>query len=331
MPPIRAKITGVAGYVPPKVMTNHDLEKLVDTNDEWIRERTGIIERRVVEDGQVTAHMSTEAARKVLEQTGTDPEEIDMIVLGTVTPDMFFPSTACLVQNNIGAKRAWGFDISAACSGFVYALTTAAQFAAAGTHKKVLAIGADTMTSILDYEDRNTCILFGDGAGVALVEPCEEGEDGIIDFINYVDGSGGCYLYMPGGGSLHPSSHETIDKRMHFVHQDGRNVYKYAVRRMGEVSADLLERNGFTGEDLKLLVPHQANKRIIDATAQRLNIPEEKVVLNIHKYGNTTAGTIPLALVDAIDDGRLNKGDLAILVAVGAGFTAGGILIRWAY
>ena len=331
MPPIRAKITGVAGYVPPKVMTNHDLEKLVDTNDEWIRERTGIIERRVVEDGQVTAHMSTEAARKVLEQTGTDPEEIDMIILGTVTPDMFFPSTACLVQNNIGAKRAWGFDISAACSGFVYALTTAAQFAGNGTHKKVLAIGADTMTSILDYEDRNTCILFGDGAGAALVEPCEDGEDGIIDFINYVDGSGGCYLSMPGGGSLHPSSHETVDKRMHFVHQDGRNVYKYAVRRMGEVSASLLERNGFTGEDLKLLVPHQANKRIIDATAQRLNIPEEKVVLNIHKYGNTTAGTIPLALVDAIDDGRLNKGDLAILVAVGAGFTAGGILIRWAY
>lgn len=331
MPPIPAKITGVASYVPPKVMTNHDFEKIIDTSDEWIRERTGISTRHVVEKGHATAAMATEASKKLLEQTGTDPEEIGLIVLGTVTPDMFFPSTACLVQNNLGCTRAWGFDISAACSGFVYALTTGAQFAAARTHKKVLVIGADTMTSILNYEDRATCVLFGDGAGAALVEPCEDGEEGILDFFNDIDGSGGCHLYMPGGGSLNPSSHETVDKGMHFVHQNGRNVFKYAVRRMGEVAESLLVRNGFTGEDLKLLIPHQANQRIIDAAARRINIPDEKVVVNISKYGNTTAGTIPLAIVDALEEGRLRKGDLAMLLAVGAGFTTGGVLLRWAY
>ena len=331
MPPIQAKITGVASFVPPKVMTNHDLEKLVDTNDEWIRERTGISTRHVVEKGQATAAMATEASKKLFEQTGTDPEEIGLIVLGTVTPDMFFPSTACIVQNNLGCTRAWGYDISAACSGFVFALTTGAQFAAARTHKKVLVIGADTMTSILNYEDRATCVLFGDGAGAALVEPCEDGEEGILDFINDIDGSGGCHLYMPGGGSLNPSSHETVDKRMHYVHQDGRNVFKYAVRHMGEVAESLLARNNFTGDDLKLLIPHQANQRIIAAAAQRINIPDEKVVLNISKYGNTTAGTIPLAMVDALEEGRLKKGDLALLLAVGAGFTTGGVLLRWAY
>ena len=331
MPRIPAKITSVAGYVPPRVMTNHDLEKIIETSHDWIVERTGITERHVVDKGMATAHMATEAAKKVLEQTGTDPEEIDLIVLGTVTPDMFFPSTACLVQNNLGCKRAWGFDLSAACSGFVYALTVGAQFACASTHKKILVIGADTMTSILDYEDRATCILFGDGAGAALVEACEEGEDGIIDFYNDVDGSGGCHLYMPGGGSLNPSSHETVDKKMHFVHQDGRNVFKYAVRRMGEVAEEILTRNNFTGEDLKLLIPHQANLRIIRATQQRIKISDEKVVVNISKYGNTTAGTIPLALCDALEEGRLKKDDLIMLLAVGAGFTTGGLLLRWAY
>ncbi len=331
MPRISAKITGVAGYVPPRVMTNQDFEKIIDTSHDWIVERTGITERHVVDKGMATAHMATGAAKKVLEQTGTDPEEIDLIVLGTVTPDMFFPSTACLVQNNLGCKRAWGFDLSAACSGFVYALTVGAQFACASTHKKILVIGSDTMTSILDYEDRATCILFGDGAGAALVEACEEGEDGIIDFYNDIDGSGGCHLSMPGGGSLNPSSHETVDKKMHFVHQDGRNVFKYAVRRMGEVAEEILTRNNFTGEDLKLLVPHQANLRIIRATQQRIKIPDEKVVVNIGKYGNTTAGTIPLALCDALEDGRLKKDDLILLLAVGAGFTTGGLLLRWAY
>jgi 3-oxoacyl-[acyl-carrier-protein] synthase-3 len=331
MPRIPAKITGVAGYVPPRVMTNHDLEKIIDTSHDWIVERTGITERHVVDKGMATAHMATEAARNVLEQTNTDPEEIDLIVLGTVTPDMFFPATACLVQNNLGCKRAWGFDVSAACSGFVYALTVGAQFACASAHKKILVIGADTMTSILDYEDRATCVLFGDGAGAALIEACEEGDDGIIDFYNNVDGSGGCHLYMPAGGSLNPSSHETVDKKMHYVHQDGRNVFKYAVRRMGEVAEEILTRNNFTGEDLKLLVPHQANLRIIRATQQRINIPDEKVVVNIGKYGNTTAGTIPLALCDALEEGRLKKDDLIMLLAVGAGFTTGGILLRWAY
>ena len=331
MPRLSAKITGVASYVPPHVMTNHDLENIIDTSHDWIIERTGITERHVVDKGMATAHMATEASKKLFEQTATDPGEIDLIVIGTVTPDMFFPSTACLVQNNLGCKRAWGFDLLAACSGFVYALTTGAQFAAAGTHKKVLVIGSDTMTSILDYEDRTTCVLFGDGAGAALVEPCSDGEEGILDFHHDIDGSGGCHLYMPGGGSLNPSSHETVDKKMHYVHQDGRNVFKYAVRHMGEVAERLLERNGLTGEDLDLLVPHQANMRIVNATAQRINLPSEKVVINIGKYGNTTAGTIPLALVDSLAEGRLKKGDLAMLLAVGAGFTTGGMLIRWAY
>jgi len=331
MPRIAAKVTGVASYVPPRVMTNADLAKIVDTSDEWIVDRTGISERHVVDKGMATAYMATEAARKLLEQKQVDPEEIDLIVLATVTPDMFFPATACLVQNNLGCKRAWGFDLMAACSGFVYALSVGAQFARTGVHKKVLAIGADTMTSILDYEDRSTCILFGDGAGAVLLEPCEEGEEGVIDFLHEVDGSGGCYLHMPAGGSLHPASHETVDKKMHSVQQDGRNVFRYAVRRMGELAESLLTRNRFTGEDLDLLVPHQANLRIIRATQQRIGIPDEKVIVNIGKYGNTTAGTIPLALVDAIEEGRLKKDDLIMLLAVGAGFTTGSVLLRWAY
>ena len=327
---IAAKITGVAGYVPPKVMTNADLEKIVATNDEWIRTRTGIRERHVAEKGTASSHLATEAAKALLTQTKTDPAEIDMIVLASVTPDMFFPATACLVQTRIGAKKAWGFDLSAACSGFAYALTVGAQFVGAGTHKKVLVIGSDTMTSILDYKDRATCVLFGDGAGAVLLEAAGANE-GILDFEHDVDGAGGEFLYMPGGGSLNPSSVETVQQGMHFVHQEGSQVFKYAVRRMAEMATHLLEKNGFTKEDLKLLVPHQANLRIIRATQERLGIDDSKVMVNIDKYGNTTAGTIPLGLRDAVEQGRLRKGDLVLIVTVGAGYTTGGVLLRWAY
>jgi 3-oxoacyl-[acyl-carrier-protein] synthase-3 len=327
---LAAKITGVAGYVPPKVMTNADLEKIVETNDEWIVTRTGIRERHVVEKGTATSHMATEAARAVLAQTKTDPAEIDLIVLASVTPDMFFPATACLVQERIGAKKAWGFDLSAACSGFAYALTVGAQFVAAGTHRKVLVIGSDTMTSVLDYTDRATCVLFGDGAGAALLEAAGA-DEGILDFQHDVDGAGGAFLYMPGGGSLHPSSKETVEKRMHYVHQEGSQVFKYAVRRMAEMAAHLLEKNGFTKDDLRLLVPHQANLRIIRATQERLGVEDSKVMVNIDRYGNTTAGTIPLGLRDAVEQGRLHKGDLVLIVTVGAGYTTGGVLLRWAY
>jgi 3-oxoacyl-[acyl-carrier-protein] synthase III len=327
---IAAKITGVAGYAPPKVMTNADLEKLVETNDEWIRTRTGIRERHVVENGAATSHMATEAAKALLAQTKTNPGEIELIVLASVTPDMFFPATACLVQERIGAKKAWGFDLSAACSGFAYALTVGAQFVGAGTHKKVLVIGSDTMTSVLNYQDRATCVLFGDGAGAVLLEAAGPNE-GIIDFEHDVDGSGGSFLYMPGGGSLHPASQETVEKHMHYVHQEGSQVFKYAVRRMAEMAAHLLEKNGFTKDDLKLLVPHQANLRIIRATQERLGVDDSKVMVNIDRYGNTTAATIPLALRDAVEQGRLHKGDLVLIVTVGAGYTTGAMLLRWAY
>jgi len=327
---IAAKITGVAGYVPPSILTNADLEKIVDTNDEWIRTRTGIRQRHKVDLGMASSHMATEAARLVLTQTNTDPEDIDLIVLASVTPDMFFPATACLVQHRIGASKAWGFDLSAACSGFSYALTVGAQFVGAGTHKKVLVIGSDTMTSILDYTDRATCVLFGDGAGAVLVEPAGPAE-GILDFEHDVDGSGGDYLYMPAGGSLNPASMDTVEKRKHFVHQEGSQVFKYAVRRMAEMSAHLLEKNGFTKDDLALLVPHQANLRIIRATQERLGVDDSKVMVNIDRYGNTTAATIPLGLRDAVEQGRLHKGDLVLIVTVGAGYTTGAVLLRWAY
>ena len=327
---IAAKISGVAGYVPPKVLTNADLEKMVETNDEWIRTRTGIRERHIAEDGTGSSHLATEAAKALLAKTKTDPSEIDLIIVATVTPDMFFPATACLVQDRLGAKRAWGFDLSGACSGFAYALTVGAQFVGSGAHRKVLVIGSDVMSSILDYNDRATCVLFGDGAGAVLLEPAKDGE-GILDFSHDVDGSGGQYLYMPGGGSLHPSTHETIDKNMHVVHQEGSQVFKYAVRRMAELAACLLERNGFTSDDLALVVPHQANLRIIRAMQQRLGLDDSKVMVNIDKYGNTTGGTIPLGLRDAMDQGRLRKGDLVLLAAVGAGYTTGGLLMRWAF
>lgn len=328
--PIAAKITGVAGYVPPKVLANADFEKMVDTTDEWIRTRTGIRERHIVEKGMASSHLAMEAAKALLVKTRTDPADIDLIVLASVTPDMMFPATACLVQDRIGAKNAWGFDLSAACSGFAYALTVGAQFVGAGTHKKVLVIGSDTMSSILNYQDRATCVLFGDGAGAVLVEPAGPGE-GILDFAHDVDGSGGQFLYMPGGGSLNPPTHETVDKKMHCVHQEGSQVFKYAVRRMAELAVLLLERNGFTSNDLALVVPHQANLRIIRAMQERLGVDDSKVIVNIDKYGNTTAGTIPLGLCDALGQGRLKKGDLVLLIAVGAGYTTGGVLLRWAY
>jgi 3-oxoacyl-[acyl-carrier-protein] synthase-3 len=327
---IAAKITGVAGYVPPKVLTNADLEKLVATSDEWIRTRTGIRERHIAESGIASSHLATEAAKALLAQTNTNPADIELIILASVTPDMMFPATACLVQDRIGAKKAWGFDLSAACSGFAYALTVGAQFIGSGAHKKVLIIGSDKMSSILDYSDRSTCILFGDGAGAVLVEPAADGE-GILDFEHDIDGSGGQFLYMPGGGSLHPATAESVEKKMHFVHQEGSQVFKYAARRMAEMSARLLERNGFSKDDLALMVPHQANLRIIRAAQERLGVDDSKVLVNIDRYANTTAGTIPLGLCDAVKQGRLRKGDLVLIVTVGAGYTTGGVLLRWAY
>jgi 3-oxoacyl-[acyl-carrier-protein] synthase III len=327
---IAAKITGVAGYLPPKVLTNADLEKMVATSDEWIRSRTGIRERHIAEEGTASSHLATEAAKSLLAKTNTDPADIDLIVLASVTPDMMFPATACLVQDRIGAKKAWGFDLSAACSGFAYALTVGAQFVGSGAHKKVLVIGSDAMSTILDYTDRATCILFGDGAGAVLLEPAGDNE-GILDFEHDVDGSGGQFLYMPGGGSLHPATAETVEKKMHYVHQEGSQVFKYAARRMAEMSTRLLERNGFTKDDLALLVPHQANLRIIRAAQERLGVDDSKVLVNIDRYANTTAGTIPLGLCDGVEQGRLQKGDLVLIVTVGAGYTTGGVLLRWAY
>jgi 3-oxoacyl-[acyl-carrier-protein] synthase-3 len=328
---IAAKITAVAGYVPPRVVTNADLEKIVDTNDEWIRTRTGIRERHYAEPGVASSHLGTEAAKKLLAAKGLAPEEIDMIVVATVTPDMLFPATACLIQNRLGATKAWGFDLSAACSGFAYALTVGAQFVGVGSHKKVLVIGADVMTSILDFKDRATCVLFGDGAGAVLLEPASNDMEGIIDFSHDIDGSGGGNLYMPAGGSLHPPSCETVEKRMHYVHQEGQQVFKYAVKRQAELACQMLERNGISSRDLALVVPHQANLRIIRAMQERLGVDDSKVLVNIDRYGNTTAATIPLGLVDAVEQKRLRKGDLVLLVAVGAGYTAGSVLMRWAY
>jgi 3-oxoacyl-[acyl-carrier-protein] synthase III len=328
---LAAKITGVAGYVPPKLLTNADLGRMVDTTDEWIQQRVGIRERHIVDDGMATSHLATAAAQQVLEKTQTKAEEIDLIIVATVTPDMFFPATACLVQTRIGATHAWGFDLSGACSGFVYALTIGAQFVGAGTHKKALVIGSDVMSSIIDYQDRNTCVLFGDGAGAVLLEPSASDGEGILDFDNEIDGSGGEYLYMPGGGSRHPASHETIDQKMHYVHQDGKQVFKYAVRRMSEIACELLQRNGYSHKDLALVVPHQANLRIIRAMQERLGLDDSKVMVNIDRFANTTGGTIPLGLCDAVGQGRLKKGDLVVLVAVGAGYTTGGVLMRWAY
>jgi len=324
----RAKITALGTYVPPRVMSNRDFEKIVETSDEWITSRTGIRERHVVGKGVATSDLATEAAKLALAERGIDAGEIEAIVVATVTPDMLFPSTACLVQHKLGAKGAWGFDLSAACSAFLYALQTGAQFIQTGAHNKVLVIGADVMSSILDYTDRATCILFGDGAGAVILERSED-DSGLIDFVHEVDGSGACSLYMPGGGSLHPATHETVEKKMHFVHQDGQAVFKFAVRKMADVCETLLQRNGVKASDIDCFIPHQANQRIINATAERLGLKPESVVINIDRYGNTTAGTIPLAMQTAREDGRLKKGNLVLLASVGAGFTVGATLLRW--
>lgn len=328
---LRAKISALGTYVPPRVLTNADLEKMVETSDEWILKRTGIRERHIVDKGVATSDLGVAAAKKALAALRMDPCEIEAIVVGTVTPDMLFPSTACLIQHKLGAKGAWGFDLSAACSAFVYALQTGSQFIATGAHKKVLVVGSDVMSSIIDYTDRATCILFGDGAGAVVLEPATSDSEAIIDFIHEVDGSGGCSLYMPGGGSLNPSTHETVDQKMHFVHQDGQAVFKYAVRKMAELCEKLLERNGFKGKDIDVFVPHQANLRIINATGERLGLRPDATIINIDRYGNTTAATIPLAMQTAIDQGKLNKGSLVLLASVGAGFTSGATLLRWAY
>jgi len=325
----RAKITALGTYVPPQILSNQDLEKMVDTNDQWIMERTGIRERHVLAKGLGVSDICTEAAKKCLAVRGIEASEVECIIVGTVTPDMMFPSTACLVQDKIGAKGAWGFDVSGGCSGFVYALQAGVKMVESGAHTKVLVCGADANTRMTDYTDRTTCVLFGDGGGAVLIEPAEESEIGFIDFINEIDGSGGVSLNLKGGGSLNPSSHETVDKKMHYIYQDGPAVYKFAVRKMAETTAKVLERNGLTGADLGCFIPHQANKRIITATADRLGMDPNRVIINIEKYGNTSAGTIPLAMETAVEEGKLKKGDLVLLAAVGAGFTVGATLLRW--
>jgi 3-oxoacyl-[acyl-carrier-protein] synthase-3 len=328
MSAVRARITSLGLFVPERVVTNAELEKLVNTSDEWIRTRTGIRERRYVEPGTPTSEIAARAARDCLERRGIGAGEIDLIVLATVTPDMLFPATACVVQDKLKATRAWGFDVSAACSGFTYALTVGAQFIQSGAHRKVLVIGADVMTSILDYKDRTTCVLFGDGAGAVLLEPGDDGT-GILDYRHEVDGSGGCFLLMPAGGSARPATAETVEKRLHFIKQDGQHVFKYAVRKMADVSKLIVEQNGFAPEQVDLLLAHQANVRIVDAAQQRLGLPDSKVVKNIDRYGNTTAATIPLAMGTALDEGRLEPGHLVVLASVGAGFTVGAVLLRW--
>lgn len=326
---IKATITGVGKYVPEKVLTNFDLEKMVETNDEWIRTRTGIEERHITAEDEATSDMAVKAFKDLQENYNVDPADIDCIVVATVTPDMAFPSTACLIQDAIGAKDAWGFDLSAACSGYLYALETAARFIESGRYKKVLVVGADTMSAITDYEDRNTCILFGDGAGVTLLEPTEKDGYGMLDSVLYADGSGAEYLYIPAGGSKRPASHETVDQKLHYLRQDGRTVFKYAVNGMANVTKEILERNNFTGDDVAFFVPHQANKRIIDATAKKVGLRDEQVVVNIDKYANTTAATIPMGIHELTSNNKIKDGDLLVVATFGAGFTWGAAVIRW--
>ena len=327
MKKITAAITGVQGYVPEYVMTNEELSTLVDTSDEWILSRTGIKERRVMKDG-ASSDMAAAAVAQLLEKKGIDPLDIELVICATVTPDYPFPSTANVICDKVGMKNAWGYDCIAACSGFIYALSTGAQFIETGRHKKVIVIGVDKMTSILDYEDRTTCVIFGDGAGAVLLEPNEEGL-GVLDFILKSDGSGRQYLIQPAGGSANPPTHQTVDDRLHFVKQEGKAVFKFAVTNMAEVSAEIMDKNNLTSEDVDWLVPHQANLRIIDATANRMGLPKEKVMINIEKYGNTTAGTLPLCLWDY--ESQLKKGDTLILSAFGGGFTWGAVYLKWAY
>lgn len=330
--PILARVAGVGAAIPPGILSNADLEKMVDTTDQWIVERTGIRKRRMVEKGVTSSDLATEAATMVLERTGLKPTDVEMIIVSTITPDMQLPATACLVQHKLGATGAWGFDVSAACSGFLYSLQTGVQFIASGAHKNVLVIGVDVMSAIIDYTDRKTCIIFGDGGGALLLQPSTDESQGcFIDFLHEVDGSGGDALCLPGGGSKHPTSHETVDQKLHYVHQDGAAVFKFATRKMSELCVRLLERNGLTGQDIDLFVPHQANLRIIQAAVERMGAPMEKVIVNLDEYGNTTDGTLPLALYTALEQGRLKKGDLVLLASMGAGYTAGAALMRWGY
>ena len=325
----RVKIAGLSTYVPPKLLTNDDLEKLVDTSNEWILQRTGIKQRHIVEPGVATSDLAREAALGAMRQASVEPEQIGFIVVGTTTPDTIFPSTACLLQQKIGATNAWGFDLGAACSGFTYALTTGMQMVATGAHDHALVVGADVMSSIIDYKDRTTCVLFGDGAGAVVLSPAADDEPAILDFAHEIDGSGGPALCMPAGGSRLPASHETVDQRLHFVKQDGQAVFRFAVRKTEEIARRILSKNGLDASEIDLFVSHQANRRIIMAAAERLGLPESKVIINLEMYGNTTAGTIPLALADAVRQGRLHKGDLVLLASVGAGFTVGAVLLRW--
>ena len=328
MKKIHAAITGVQGYVPEYVLDNKELEKLVDTNDEWITTRTGIKERRILKGQKGSSDMGTEAINGLLKKTNTSAEEIDLIICATVTPDMLFPSTACLIADKIGARNICAFDISAACSGFLYALTTASKFIESGTYNKVIVVGCDKMSAIVDYTDRTTCVLFGDGAGAVLLEPNVDGY-GIMDYILKTDGSGAEFLKLKAGGSLHPASQETVNAREHYVYQDGQPVFKKAVKSMADVSEEIMQKNNLSADDIAWLVPHQANKRIIDATSRRMGVGDEKVMLNIERYGNTTAGTIPLCLWDW--ENQLKKGDNLILAAFGGGFTWGSIYLKWAY
>ena len=323
-----ATITAVGHYVPAKILSNADLEKMVDTNDQWIRTRTGISERRIMEQG-ASSHMGALASLNALDRRGISAEELDCIIVATVTPDMFFPSTACLVQEQIGARNAWGFDLNGACSGFLFALVTAQQFVENGLHRKVLVVGADKMSAITDYTDRNNCILFGDAAAAVIVEPSEEEGFGILDAIVRCDGSGKDVLYMKGGGSANPATHETVDRKMHYIYQDGKAVFKVAVVQMADVSAEILDRNHLTGSDVAWLVPHQANLRIIDATADRMGIDRSKVMINIDRYGNTTAATIPLCLSEWWESGKLKRGQNIVLASFGAGYTWGSVLVKW--
>jgi 3-oxoacyl-[acyl-carrier-protein] synthase-3 len=325
----RVKLAGLATYVPPRVLTNADLERMVETTDEWILQRTGIKERHIVDPGVATSDLAAAAARGAMAQAGVTPGDLGFIVVGTTTPDTIFPSTACLLQHKIGATRAWGFDLGAACSGFTYALTTGMQMVATGAHDRALVVGADVMSSIIDYQDRTTCVLFGDGAGAVVLAPADDQEPAIIDFAHEIDGGGGPALCMPAGGSRLPASHETVEKRLHYVKQDGQTVFKFAVRKTEEISRRVLSRNGYEPSDVDLFVSHQANRRIITAAADRLGFPEPKVIINLEMYGNTTAATIPLALVDAVTQGRLKRGDLVLLASVGAGFTVGAVLLKW--
>ncbi len=325
----KAYISAVAHYAPPKVLTNFDLEKMVDTSDEWIRTRTGISERRILEPGKATSDMAAEAVKKLCKIRGIDPMELELIIVATVTPDMFFPSTGNFVQEKVGAKNAWSFDVAAACSGFLYALTVGAQFVETGKHKKVVVIGADKMSAIVNYRDRNTCVLFGDAAGAVLLEPSEDDSVGILDSMLFSDGSGADFLMMKAGGSLNPASLETIANDWHFIYQDGKSVFKFAVTKMAEVAVNILKKNNFSGKDLTLFVPHQANLRIIDGAVKRLGIDYDKVMINIAKYGNTTAATIPLALSEAYEQGRLDTGDLVVFATFGGGFTWGSALLKW--